>query len=483
MVAIVAAAIALGTFAPATAAQVGDAIRVETRQIVVPVLVWDKDRARRFNEHRPEDIRRDFAALEAGDTKLLDALMDEPMVLGLTIADFHLFDDGKEQIIQNVSYESNLYWDVRDNRGHHTEYIGPGGGKWSGDEWKPGLIGDTANSHYYVIAYALPDSPKGSCHKIRVEVSRPNAVVYARGDYCNTRHSASDPLDGTKLGRQLDDSPQKDKVVISLAAIPLFPNSDAARVHIVLEWRGESLKGILRSRGVLGMVLKKDGTLVARFSDVARIYADKPQLSSLMDFESRYERQLLLAPGEYDLRVVLGDGTRFGHAKIPLTVNSYDKNELTISQVSLCKRVTDVAAYSSQNRSRLPGAWGQNLNGDYKPLVSRDVEFELTGNTRFKKRETLYTYFEIYEPLVEGQSSAAVQIQMRIFDSRTGEVISDSQPISAAPYMTAGSSIIPVGRGMDLSKLPIGSYRLDVQATDSTGKSAAWRSANFTVEK
>jgi hypothetical protein len=121
MVAIVAAAIALCTFAPTTAAQDGDAIRVETHQIVVPVLVWDKDRARRFNEHRPEDVRRDFAALEAGDTKLVDALMDEPMVLGLTIADFHLFDDGKEQIIQNVSYESNLYWDVRDNRGHHTE--------------------------------------------------------------------------------------------------------------------------------------------------------------------------------------------------------------------------------------------------------------------------------------------------------------------------------------------------------------------------
>jgi hypothetical protein len=48
--------------------------------------------------------------------------------------------------------------------------------------------------------------------------------------------------------------------------------------------------------------------------------------------------------------------------------------------------------------------------------------------------------------------------------------------------MQAGSSIIPVGRGMDISKLPIGSYRLDVQATDSTGKSTPWRSANFTVE-
>ena len=50
------------------------------------------------------------------------------------------------------------------------------------------------------------------------------------------------------------------------------------------------------------------------------------------------------------------------------------------------------------------------------------------------------------------------------------ELRADSQLITAAPYMKAGSSIISVGRGMDISKLPKGSYRLDVQATDSTGE-------------
>jgi hypothetical protein len=48
--------------------------------------------------------------------------------------------------------------------------------------------------------------------------------------------------------------------------------------------------------------------------------------------------------------------------------------------------------------------------------------------------------------VIEGQIPAAVQIQMRIFDSRTAKW-------------------------------------LDVQATDSTGKSTAWRSASFKVEK
>jgi hypothetical protein len=301
-------------------------------------------------------------------------------------------------------------------------------------------------------------------------------------------------VNGTKLGTQLENhlaSPKDDSVKISLLAVPLFTNGDGARIHIALDWPWESLKGKARTKGVLALVSKKDGTLVTRFSDLAEwegvageyprwYHSDKPDE---WPGENRYETQLTLPPGEYDLRAVLGDGTRFGSAEIPLRVNDHDRNELSISsQVALCKRITDVAAYSSRNRSNLPGAWGQKLLGDYKPPVSREVEFKPTSNTRFKKRETLYTYFEIYEPMVEGQSLAAVQFRMRIVDVKTGELRADSQPISATPYMKAGSSIIPVGRGMGISKLPPGSYRLDVQAADSTGKSTAWRSANFTVE-
>jgi hypothetical protein len=110
------------------------------------------------------------------------------------------------------------------------------------------------------------------------------------------------------------------------------------------------------------------------------------------------------------------------------------------------------------------------------------MEFKPTGNTRFKNGETLYTYFEVYEPLLWGQSPATVQIQIRIVDLKTGEVRSDSQPISAMPYLKEGSPVMPIGRGIDIRELPIGSYRLDVQASDSTGKSTAWRTANFTVE-
>jgi hypothetical protein len=353
------------------------------------------------------------------------------------------------------------------------------------------LIADNVYPHY-LVSYALPESSPGSCHQIRVKVNRPNAIIVARSEYCNSQHSASDPLNGTKLGEQLENElagPKKSNVDISLLAAAFYTERDAARVHIALDWPWKSLKDKSRTRGVLGMVLKKDGSLATRFSDVAdkegvsdREFA---QIGSQLGLgrdqsppEHRYDLQVNLPPGEYDVRVALGDGTRFGRAEIPLAIDSYDKNALAISAVSLCKQISDV----SSNARKLPGAWTAKLPGNYVPLVSNDTEFKPTSNTRFIAGETMYVYFEIYEPLREGDRNAIVDFEIRIVDLKTGELKSDPQPISATPYLRAGSSIVPIGRGIDISKVPKGSYRLDVRAVDSHGKSTAWRSVNFTVE-
>ena len=367
IVAILAGAIALCTLASATPAQ--EAIRVETNQILVQVFVLDKDRLDRLRND-PETL---FRAALAGDMKTVDAITDGVVIRGLTTADFHVFDDGKEQIIENVSDVRTPYRDVRDNAGHHTEFVGRGGGKWSTVEWTPGLIADIVLPSY-VIAYALPDSPENSCHRIRVTVNRGHALVGARNEYCNVKHDASDPLKGTKLGTQLENkiaSTKDDRVDVSLLAIPLFTNSNAARVHISVDWSWGSRQPQSTTIGVLGLIFKKDGTPVTRFSDLAGSadtreseWAKLPSSGTRHDGKwTHYEIQLNLPAGAYNLQVVLGDGTRFGHAEIPLTVDGYDRNELIISGVSLCKRISDVAANSSLDTPNLPGAWGPKLPG------------------------------------------------------------------------------------------------------------------------
>jgi hypothetical protein len=475
----------LCTTVPATIAQ--EPIRVKSNEVLVPVFVLDKGRARVLQQH-PEGLHR---AILAGDAQLVDKIQEETVIHDLTAADFQILDDGKEQAIDNISYEQTLYWDVRDNAGHHTEYLGSGGGKWSTVEWPENFIGDLSSSHY-LIAYALPESPDGSCHQIQVKVNRRNALVSARSEYCNTNHSPSDPVNGTKLGEQLESdlsAPGGSSVDISILAIPLYSNSRAARVHISLDWPWESLRGKTRTKGILGMVFRKDGSLVTRFSDLADRYGvpngevkqwwphhgDRPEINLV---ENRYDGQVELLPGEYELRVALGDGTRFGRAKIPLTVDSHDRKELSISPVSLCRKISDVSVYAR----KLSGAWTAKLPGGYVPLVSNDTEFKPTSNARFKATETLYVYFEAYEPLRAGSPEAEVNFQVRIVDLKTGELKSDTQPISAVPYLKPGSSIIPIGRGIDITKLPRASYRLDVRVTDSTGKGTDWHRTNFTVE-
>lgn len=467
--------------APITEAQ--ESIRVQTNQVLVPVVVVDEERY-----HRTLSDGSLYDAVLPGE---LDAIAEGTLVHDLTTADFQVLDDGKEQPIQSVTEEPSLYWDVRDNRGHHTEYIGPGGGKWSTMEWPPGLVSDIDAPKHYVIAYTVPESPEGSCHQIQIKVNRPHTLVAARTEYCNSRHSASDAANGTKFGEQLesDMASPNNNVDISLLAVALYADDGTARVHIAVDWPWRSLGA--KTKGVFGMVLNRDGSLVSRFSDLAyreglsdRPYRDWPHwYKYILEYhvvESRYETQVKLSPGEYQLRVVLGDGKRFGRATIPLSVDAFDRKELAISAVSLCKQINDASAYG--HASVLPGAWTVKLPGNYLPLVSNETEFKPTGRTRFKKGETLYTYFELYEPLLGEQSPPTVQIQIRIVDLKTGELRSDSQPIDASRYVKAGNPVIPIGRGIDISKLPKGSYRLDVQATDSAGQSAPWRSVTFTVE-
>jgi hypothetical protein len=463
-----------------------DPIRVETSQVLVPVIVIDK---KRFDQVSKE------GSIYTNLPGMVNAVASSILVHGLTAADFQVLDDGKEQSIQNITEESSLYWDVHDNIGHHTEYLGPGGGKWSTAEWPPGISGDIEPPQHYVVAYAVPVSPEGSCHHINIRVNRLNTYVAARGEYCNTQHSASDPLKGTSLGAQMEShlaSTSGKKVYISLLATTLYSANETPRVHIALNWPWESLKAE-SSKGVLGMVFNKEGSLITRFSDLAdregvsgRDWPNSPGHTTTRGemgvVESRYETQIKLPPGEYELRVVLGDGKRFGRAEIPLTVDAFDRKELAISAISLCKQIDDVSASSSGRPSALAGAWTAKLPGNYVPLVSDDIEFKPTGDTRFKKDETLYTYFEVYEPLFAAEPSTTVEIRVRIVDLKTGEVRSDSAPVSAAPYVKPGSPVIPIGRKTNISNLPKGSYRLDVQATDSAGKSTAWRSVSFTVE-
>jgi hypothetical protein len=117
------------------------------------------------------------------------------------------------------------------------------------------------------------------------------------------------------------------------------------------------------------------------------------------------------------------------------------------------------------------------------PLVSRDIEVTPSGSTKFKRGELLIAYFEVYVPVASPSPQPKVEVHLRVMEAKTGRICDTPKPVvDAAAYSKPGSPVIAVAQKISTKKLTKGSYRLEVQAKDSAGRSTVWRPASFTIE-
>jgi hypothetical protein len=552
---------------PAESGAAQTSIRVESRLVVVRALVVDKEHWDRHRETEAE--RRSSLSNWEAFGKLRPTEPWQPKISlelnipGLTAGDFHVFVEGTEQKTVGVTTEG-MGLPVRDNRGMHDEFGETPTGKWSTTDLSKPWINTSAP--FYNIAFVPTNSEPTGCHEMKIRVDRRNAVVFARREYCASE-TPYDTLSGTEFGTQMEHilgSGEHGEIPFSLQTGFLYAGMDKARVQISFEFPWDSLHRqwekdwqLHATIGALGLVYKRDGGLAARFSALACCSSET--LVSLggtrgMDFDevnnlghelglpvnplqsrldhyaeqhlpARYETQISLPTGEYELKVILSDGGKFGRAEVPLFIDRYDGKQLAISSVMLCKRYRDAHVAAVERAAA-------NFAPQYVPLVSKGIEFTPTGDTRFKKGEPLIPYFEVYEPLLaagsgqspgmpasagmtseragatmpagmttEGAAGATpegmtipgngggnpsttpkVEAHIRILDAKTGKVVKDFPPVDATPYMNPGSTTIPIAREISFEQLPKGAYRLEVQATDSAGRTTAVRTADFTVE-
>jgi hypothetical protein len=474
-------AIAMSCSVPGVQAQTQGAppIRVESHEVLVPVLVVDKKRLQTVHQM---DVRSYTSALNAPNSHFLVDLA----VTGLSAADFHVFEDGKEQRVERVTPKDVAMF---------------------GDDSAPGIGPIYESSHGYIpalekavlapvwpaylVAYAQPPSLDGSCHKVKITVGRADSVVYARAEYCNTTHAPNDSLNGTKLGNQLlnDLDSARDGRLTFLATVFSPLRIEATNfTDIVLEApeKPRLLPDCDRvpEIGVLGLVYAADGNIAARFSGLTLGDSSQRGQSWFSPLPTRYSctisgagifhARVDLPAGEYKLRAVIRDGDHVGKTEITITVDPLDATQLAISSVVLSRKYRQV-----------PDAARDNLAvsaGRYVPLVSKGWEIIPTADTTFKQVEFLTFYVEVYSPDQPTSEDRTIRLHMRIADERTGRVVKELRPLDAAAYRKPAEPVIPIGGGVDISGLAKGSYRLELQATDSSGQSTMWRSVTFGIE-
>jgi hypothetical protein len=468
-----------------------DPIRVRTDEVLVPTVVYDQALYTELSKKKPSHHRDTAEHIMEKNEKLWSQIL----VKNLTAKDFHLFEDGKEQRIQRVKLEPSGFRVIHDNLGKHPETIGTGGGIWAYPD-RPATDDTTWLAlPQYVIAYTPPLSAPGSCHQIQVKVQNAKLRVWTRSEYCNTPHPASDPLNGTELGKKIEaaaGSGSAGAIDMKARVAAFGDNGGEARVYLTMSFPWQSLahethnRTLYASIGSLVLVYGKDGTMAARYSDFAccdygnEKTPEKEEESTPAKAEdagalipNRYQMQLGLPEGEYEIRAVLSDGEKFGIQRLPLKVEAYEAGKLGISDVVLARRVRKSATEGTEA--------GEQGSRNYVPLLSKGVEVTPTADTQFWPDDTLFAYFEVNDPLVAGQPGAKAVAEMRIVNAKTGAQADTFAPVEVAKYGTAGNPMISLARGALLKKLPPGAYRMEVRASDGEGNSTAWKSAEFVV--
>jgi hypothetical protein len=78
--------------------------------------------------------------------------------------------------------------------------------------------------------------------------------------------------------------------------------------------------------------------------------------------------------------------------------------------------------------------------------------------------------------------SVEVYFRLRITDLKTGSLVVNAEPRSAAQYVIPENVVIPIALKADTDKLRNGSYEIGIQASDSTGRETEWRTAKFEIK-
>jgi hypothetical protein len=242
----------------------------------------------------------------------------------------------------------------------------------------------------------------------------------------------------------------------------------------------EKVKGKLHSDiNILGLAYRPDGTIGARFSDTLKLEVeDKKEAEKVSEKPLHYQAQFDAASGDYTFKIAFtaNNGADFGKTEVPLDIEQFDGKELRMSSVLLSTNVHRIAADDLAIEADL-------IDGRTPFIaVSGANSFQITptGKLSFKKTDSVFCYLEAFDPLITTKDYLKLGVQMRMLD-KTGEAKLDSGTVEVTNFIRKGNPTVPIALKVPIDKLDAGSYKLEVTALDSAGKSVK-KTASLTVE-
>ena len=336
-------------------------------------------------------------------------------------------------------------------------------------------------NEFYILSYTPPDSPDGSCHKLRVKVKRDGLTIRSREGYCKRTPGAL--LSGNAAERTLEQralASLNGNIPATIQAPYFYKAANVARVAAVLEINPANIplkkekNKFIGQIDVLGIADKDGGVAGARFSDIVKLEFDtQAEVDQFKRKPYRYENQFDIAPGDYKLAIALGAGAEnFGRLETPLSIEPYKADDFSISGIAL--------SHEFHPAAQSLGGLDEFLIDDRKKLIAGDAEVVASGSHKIPASGPGGIFIEIYDPLLKTDAQLVIAFQMRILE-RAGNAVKADTGMLRLDLSGKQGGVVPLGLNLPMKDLPAGAYVLEFQALNSAGKSAK-RTTLFEIE-
>jgi len=334
---------------------------------------------------------------------------------------------------------------------------------------------------FYILGYVPHQTPEGSCHTLKVVMSRGGLNVRSRSGYCNTKPATI--LNATPAEKLLEaraTGTQAGTMRGSFQVPYFYTAPNMARVNLSMEVPSNTIQfksdngKYHATLNVLGIASKPDGSVAARFSDTVNLALEKDELAEFTKQPYVYQNQFDAEAGDFKLTIVVSSGNdAFGKYESPLQIDPYDGNQLALGGV--------VLSNSTQRLADIPTDVDSVMAQDRTALVVKGKQINPSASNRFKKTDSVALYTEVYEPLLASADSPQLAAGYTIIERSSGTTIYTTGAASLDGFIQKGNPKVPVAMSVRVKDLAPGSYRLVMMAVDGAGHHATNRVIDFDI--
>jgi VWFA-related protein len=335
-------------------------------------------------------------------------------------------------------------------------------------------------SSYYIIGYYSKNEAEDGKYR-RIEVKLASKDIQAKLDFRKGYFASKvwAKFNSTDKERQLEDALTLGDPVNDL---PLALEVDYFRVArdryfvpISVKIPGSSVgltkKGVKQTAELdfIGQVRDATGKLIGGVRDNITAKLDEEAASKIGQRHLQYDAGLTLAPGTYSIRFLARENLsgKMGTFETKFVIPDLNSgNRLKVSSViwSSQKESVSAAVGAADSNKKLLAA---------NPLVQGDQRTVPSITRVFRKDQTMYVYFEVYDPAMDPDRkvpSVTAEIDL-LSGSRK---VYSSPPVRLNKLATTRPGVAPFAFQIPLAKLQPGQYVAQVNVIDETGRKFAF---------